>query len=34
MAKEKLINLENISKSYGSHTVLDELNLYIREKIL
>ena len=31
MAKEKLINLENISKSYGSHLVLDELDLYIRE---
>ena len=27
----KLINLENISKSYGNHLVLDEMNLYIRE---
>ena len=27
----KLITLENISKSYGSNTVLDELNLYINE---
>ncbi len=27
----KLIDLSNISKAYGGHTVLDELNLYIRE---
>ncbi len=27
----KLIDLINISKSYGTQTVLDELNLYIRE---
>ena len=27
----KLINLENISKSYGSNLVLDEMNLYINE---
>ncbi len=27
----KLINLENISKSYGSQLVLDDMNLYIRE---
>lgn len=27
----KLINLENISKSYDNHLVLDEMNLYIRE---
>ncbi len=28
---KKLIELNNISKSYGSNMVLDELNLYIRE---
>ena len=28
---KKLINLTGISKSYGDHVVLDELNLYIRE---
>ena len=27
----KLINLENISKSYDNQLVLDEMNLYIRE---
>ncbi len=27
----KLINLENITKSYGSQMVLDDMNLYIRE---
>ena len=27
----KLIDLIDISKSYGMETVLDELNLYIRE---
>ena len=27
----KLIDLIDISKSYGMQTVLDELNLYIRE---
>ena len=27
----RLINLENISKSYGSQMVLDDMNLYIRE---
>ena len=27
----KLITLENISKSYDNHLVLDEMNLYIRE---
>ncbi len=27
----RLINLENISKSYGSQLVLDDMNLYIRE---
>lgn len=27
----KLIDLQNISKSFGSNTVLDDLNLYIRE---
>ncbi len=27
----KLINLENVTKKYGSHVVLDDLNLYIRE---
>lgn len=27
----KLINLENISKSYGNQLVLDDMNLYIRE---
>lgn len=31
MENNKLINLENITKKYGSHVVLDELNLYIRE---
>ncbi|NLK28149.1 MAG: ABC transporter ATP-binding protein [Clostridiales bacterium] len=31
MTDNKLINLENISKSYGDNIVLDELNLYIRE---
>lgn len=29
--KEKLINLQNISKSYDGQLVLDDLNLYIRE---
>ena len=29
--KNKLIDLVNISKSYDGVTVLDELNLYIRE---
>ena len=28
---KKLINLTGISKSYGDHVVLDDLNLYIRE---
>ena len=27
----KLIVLQGISKAYGKHTVLDDLNLYIRE---
>ena len=27
----KLIDIVNISKSYGDNLVLDELNLYIRE---
>lgn len=27
----KLIDLQGISKAYGKHTVLDDLNLYIRE---
>ena len=27
----KLIDLQGITKSYGKHTVLDDLNLYIRE---
>ena len=27
----KLIDLQGISKSYGKHMVLDDLNLYIRE---
>ena len=27
----RLINLENISKSYGNQLVLDDMNLYIRE---
>ena len=27
----KLIDFINISKSYGTQTVLDDLNLYIRE---
>jgi spermidine/putrescine transport system ATP-binding protein len=31
MTDNKLINLVNISKSYGDNIVLDELNLYIRE---
>ncbi|NLJ96423.1 MAG: ABC transporter ATP-binding protein [Clostridiales bacterium] len=31
MTDNKLINLINISKSYGDNVVLDELNLYIRE---
>lgn len=31
MENNKLINLENITKKYGSHVVLDDLNLYIRE---
>lgn len=31
MTDNKLINLVNISKSYGDTVVLDELNLYIRE---
>ena len=30
MAK-KLIDMINISKSYGDNLVLDELNLYIKE---
>ena len=30
----KLIDLIDISKSYGMQTVLDELNLYIRERPL
>ena len=30
----KLIDLIDISKSYGMQTVLDELNLYIRENEL
>lgn len=29
--KNVLVNLENISKSYDGHMVLDDLNLYIRE---
>ena len=28
----KLIDFINISKSYGTQTVLDDLNLYIRAK--
>jgi len=31
MTDNKLINLINITKSYGDHVVLDNLNLYIRE---
>ncbi len=31
MTDNKLINLMNISKSYGENIVLDDLNLYIRE---
>ncbi len=31
MTDNKLINLVNISKSYGDSVVLDDLNLYIRE---
>ena len=31
MTDNKLINLVNISKSFGDNVVLDELNLYIRE---
>ncbi|MDF2539321.1 MAG: potA [Herbinix sp.] len=31
MTNNKLIDLVNISKSYGNNVVLDELNLYIRE---
>jgi spermidine/putrescine transport system ATP-binding protein len=31
MTNNKLINLMNISKSYGDTVVLDEMNLYIRE---
>lgn len=31
MTDNKLINLVNITKSYGENVVLDELNLYIRE---
>lgn len=31
MTDNKLINLLNITKSYGENVVLDELNLYIRE---
>jgi spermidine/putrescine transport system ATP-binding protein len=31
MTDNKLINLVNISKSFGDTQVLDELNLYIRE---
>ena len=27
----KLIDIVNVSKSYGDNLVLDELNLYIRE---
>ena len=29
MTDNKLINLVNITKSYGDNVVLDELNLYI-----
>ena len=29
--KDALVNLVNISKSYDGQTVLDDLNLYIRE---
>ncbi len=29
--EKKLIDLQNISKSYDGQMVLDELNLYIRE---
>ncbi|MEA4921105.1 MAG: spermidine/putrescine ABC transporter ATP-binding protein [Clostridiaceae bacterium] len=29
---EKLINLENIHKDYGGKTVLDNINLYVRDK--
>jgi spermidine/putrescine transport system ATP-binding protein len=32
MANNKLIDLVDISKSYGGNVVLDELNLYIREQ--
>ena len=28
---KKLINLEHITKAYGNHVVLDDMNLYIRE---
>src|SRR5690554_1531987 len=31
MTDNKLINLVNITKSYGDNVVLDDLNLYIRE---
>ncbi len=31
MTDNKLITLENISKTYGDNVVLDDLNLYIRE---
>ena len=31
MAGNKLIDLIDITKTYGSNTVLDSLNLYIRE---
>ena len=29
---EKIINLENIHKDYGGKVVLDNLNLYVRDK--
>ena len=29
--QDKLIDLQHITKSFGSSTVLDDLNLYIRE---
>lgn len=32
MEQTKIIDLKNISKSYGGETVLDNINLYIRDK--
>ena len=31
MNQDKLIDLVNITKSYGDNIILDDLNLYIRE---